>query len=261
MDIIEANARCEHDFSRHPWELARWDLVSKIIEPHMRWGHDEPRIVLDIGCGDGFVARAIAKRYPAFKVIGIDPHLDLGKRENGPGTNIAFYRSLDAAEQVLDSVHLILLLDVLEHIEEDSQFLQSIIGLRGVHSQTKICITVPAYPALFSRHDRRLRHFRRYRRRTLLRLVEMAGIRPLRSGYFFFSLLVVRALQRFLEPIVDSADTEKNIGVSAWRGTRAVTNVIRKMLFLEASLAYRLTHINFFLPGLSCFVICQQQPS
>ena len=90
------------------------------------------------------------------------------------------------------------LLDVLEHVEDDVEALRSLLPLlepRGV-----VLMTVPALPLLWSSHDERNGHRRRYTRRSLSRLIAAAGMAPLTLSYvnarLFPFALATRLLSR-----------------------------------------------------------------
>jgi SAM-dependent methyltransferase len=65
--------------------------------------------------------------------------------------------------------------NVLEHIEDDNSALVQI--RQNLKSGGKIALYVPALPILFSDLDRKAGHFRRYRKRDLIRKVEEAGFK------------------------------------------------------------------------------------
>ena len=77
---------------------------------------------------------------------------------------------------------VVLLLDVLEHLDDD------VAGLRAAHRVLReggaLVVTVPAYSWLWSGHDVALAHRRRYAAAGLCRLVEGAGYRVERLSYF-----------------------------------------------------------------------------
>jgi len=63
-------------------------------------------------------------------------------------------------------------------------------------------ITVPAFGFLWSRHDERHHHRRRYTRRELLALVRAAGLRPVRASYFNSLLFLPIAGARILHNLL-----------------------------------------------------------
>ena len=69
---------------------------------------------------------------------------------------------------------LALLLDVLEHIADDRGSLAGIAGL--THPAGKILITVPACQWLWSGHDERHHHKRRYSKKDLTAVLHDSGL-------------------------------------------------------------------------------------
>jgi hypothetical protein len=88
---------------------------------------------------------------------------------------------------------LLLLFDVLEHIENESEFLQSVkfhLAKSGV-----LLINVPAHQSLYSDYDRAAGHVRRYSVDQLAKVVESNGLRIRFSTYWglpLFPLLLLR---------------------------------------------------------------------
>ena len=59
---------------------------------------------------------------------------------------------------------------------------------RRLSDKGVILVTVPAFPFLWSRHDERHHHFRRYTRKTLAEVAAKAGLKVRYSSYFNFFL-------------------------------------------------------------------------
>ena len=76
----------------------------------------------------------------------------------------------------------VIYVNVLEHIEDDKGELAAVRDVLA--AKGRICIFVPALPALYSRFDERLGHFRRYRRTELEGKCQLAGFDVLMSRYF-----------------------------------------------------------------------------
>ena len=93
---------------------------------------------------------------------------------------------------------LIVALDVLEHIDDGLGALRSIHGM--LKEQGTVIVTVPAFRFLWSAHDEKLHHRRRYRSSELASRMEAAGFRMVHRSYFNFLLfpavLPVRLLDR-----------------------------------------------------------------
>jgi SAM-dependent methyltransferase len=97
------------------------------------------------------------------------------------------------------SYDTVVLLNVLEHIQDDHQALGDIY--ESLAPGGKMVLWVPAFEALYGKFDHRIGHYRRYRRRELLALVHKVGFQTVTARYtnmpgFFAWWLVVRILRR-----------------------------------------------------------------
>ena len=72
--------------------------------------------------------------------------------------------------------------NVLEHIEDDAAELATIAS--ALRPGGALLLFVPALPFLYSRFDREIGHFRRYRKRALRTMVERAGFSVSACRYF-----------------------------------------------------------------------------
>jgi 2-polyprenyl-3-methyl-5-hydroxy-6-metoxy-1,4-benzoquinol methylase len=77
---------------------------------------------------------------------------------------------------------VVLLLDVLEHLEDDAGFLKKLMACMG--DGTYLVITVPAGLRLWSPHDDNYGHFRRYEPESLARALSGLPVTPVLTAYF-----------------------------------------------------------------------------
>jgi len=100
--------------------------------------------VLDIGCGLGFVARAIAKARPQVKVVGVDidaANIDAAQRGTNP-PNLEF-RHADATLRLPEGeFDVVVLSNVLEHLDERPAFLRRVVAATQAHV---VLIRVPLF--------------------------------------------------------------------------------------------------------------------
>jgi hypothetical protein len=259
MDLAEARERGFHAGVRHPWEMARIAVVSKLIRRHVTLERDA--IVMDIGCGDAFVVEQLAASYPDALFYAIDtaltPELIERCRTRLNNPRIRPFASLDAIEPPLEKpVSLVLLMDVIEHIEDDTGFLTRLLDRPDVGLHTKFLITVPAYQALFCSHDVFLGHHRRYSSLLLRNRLEASGLRVIDIGYFFFTLLPVRLLQVIKERLLGLQPAKSSSGLVTWNGGPARAAILRDALVLDASVSLGLSKLGVRLAGLSSYAIC-----
>jgi 2-polyprenyl-6-hydroxyphenyl methylase/3-demethylubiquinone-9 3-methyltransferase len=77
----------------------------------------EPTSILEIGCGDGQMARKLTERFPKARYVGIDVAPEVGRLYDGDRR--ARFRSIDSRAFAAESderFDLVLLVDVLHHI-------------------------------------------------------------------------------------------------------------------------------------------------
>ena len=77
---------------------------------------------------------------------------------------------------------LVVLVNVLEHIDADVVFLRNIQPLLSHH--VELVIFSPAHNVLYSRFDAAIGHVRRYTKRQLVQTVVEAGFKPVEIRYF-----------------------------------------------------------------------------
>ena len=156
--------------ARHWWFTARRRIVVELVR------HVVPRggRVLDVGCGTGANVAALAQ---AYECRGLDASARAIELARARFPAVAYDRVDDPAEAARRAADVdgLLLMDVLEHVEDDFLLLSSLLGaLRpGAHA----VLTVPADPDLWSAHDEAFGHFRRYDARRLRRLWEGLPVR------------------------------------------------------------------------------------
>ncbi|MGF1511059.1 MAG: class I SAM-dependent methyltransferase [Myxococcota bacterium] len=180
-----------HDVERgHWWSVGRRDAILRLMEAG--WGTDP---VLDVGCSGGRLVEALAQR--GFTARGIDVSHRAVAHAQRRGIDVV----LGAADQlnVADgSIGTVIASDVLEHIDDDVRALRE--WRRVLIPGGALIVFVPAHPFLWSLHDERNHHRRRYERRTLTHAIRRAGFELTRlSGWnstLFAPIATARTAQR-----------------------------------------------------------------
>lgn len=180
--------------ARHWWFAARRAIIAALIDRHLVMG--PATRVLEAGCGSG----------GNLAMLGRFGHVDAFEYDEGARLHAQAKSNLDIRFGALPDqlpfedqrYDLIGLFDVLEHVEADSASLGALAARLG--DGGKILVTVPAFPFLWSKHDERHHHFRRYTRGSLAAAAQKAGLKVSYSSYFntvlFPVALAVRALKR-----------------------------------------------------------------
>ncbi|CAM3821215.1 class I SAM-dependent methyltransferase [Polynucleobacter arcticus] len=154
--------------------------------------------ILDIGSGSAFFSRYILDHSDANEAWCIDISYLSESDESRAGKTLHYRKSIHEANEI----ELVLLMDVLEHIEDDLTFLSHYVSM--VPAGTAFLISVPAFQWLWSSHDEYLEHQRRYTLSEVEKLAKMAGL-EINLGCYFFGLVlpiaaVVRLFERCLKP-------------------------------------------------------------
>jgi SAM-dependent methyltransferase len=178
--------------SRHWWYVARRKILSGLIERDVPLPADAR--VLEIGCGTGHNFEMLG-RFGRVDAIEIDDEARaLASRRLGREVSTAPLPELTGIPD--DTYHLIALLDVLEHIEDDEASLASI--RRKLAPGGRILVTVPANQWMWSAHDAVHHHHRRYSKRRFTNVVRRAGLNLHRISYFNTLLFPLAAAARIV---------------------------------------------------------------
>jgi SAM-dependent methyltransferase len=228
------------DADRHWWFRARWRIVFSLLDRcHAPGGR-----VLDLGCGVGIHLKLLSRYGEVWGADSSPKALEYCRRR--------FQGRLDQVE-LPDrapypdaSFDLIVMFDVLEHIQDDAAALRRVARL--LNPGGILALTVPALPGLWSQHDVEHQHFRRYLRPGLRSLLQDAGLRILKLSYMNTFLLPAMAASRaFLRPATYSA---RDLSP----GTRGPARILE---FIFASERHWLKLISFPLGG-SLVAICRK---
>ena len=246
MDLSE---RTEAGTRRHPWETARVQAIQQIIGG---LGLNAPR-VLDVGAGDGYLLGALHAAFGFRRAIAQDIHLSesLARELSQPG--IEFVRELTDPEY---RAELILLLDVIEHVEDPGALLSHLARER-LAPGGRMLITVPAFQRLYTEHDRALKHFRRYSRGQVIEQARRAGLSVIESGYLFASLLLPRAAAALRERLAPARNGGSGHGVGHWQAGARLTQLLHSALVLDNRLCLAASERGLTLPGLTVWLTCK----
>lgn len=250
--------------SRHPWEVARLKVVNKLMQTYLpQLKSDTHFTLLDVGCGDTWFLEQLTQRFTKATLIGIDTAFDSGLlsalSQKFAQTNISVFDSVDVAKpKITQPVKVVLLLDVIEHIEDDIAFLKWLQTFSFITSETMFIISVPAYQNLFCEHDVFLGHYRRYTNPMLKSHIEQAGLTPVKLGYFFATLLPPRVLQVCIEKLSSAANKRQTKGLADWKPAPLKDKIITKVLYTDFYITFLLKKLGLNLPGLSNYVLCKK---
>ncbi len=179
----------------HWWFVARRKILKTVLGGILPKKQNN---ILDAGSGTGGNL-ALLSDYG--KVTGIEM--------DGDALNFARERNLgqvvqgsfpDSVPKFDNKFNLIAMLDVLEHIDNDVETLCELSKL--LEDGGQILLTVPAHPFLWSEHDIRHHHKRRYTKGELERVVKEAGLTANKITYFNMWLFPLIASVRLLKKLL-----------------------------------------------------------
>ena len=174
------------------WYISRNEILKKIFK---RYLGNEKKTVLEVGCGNGTVMRALFE-LDNLELTGADIYLSGVKFAKKQVPKVNFIQ-LDACnipfENKFDAIGCF---DVLEHIDNDELVMRQLN--KGLKNNGILFITVPQYPWLWSEIDEIDRHKRRYTRSELKEKISNAGFQIVHINCFAFSVFPLTMASRFL---------------------------------------------------------------
>jgi SAM-dependent methyltransferase len=231
---------------RHPWETERARFFRALIARQL--GDGRPRRILDVGAGDGWFAGELSQEMADSSEIVC---WDINYRSADLAADLPD-RVVRTAEEPEGAFDLVLLLDVIEHVDDDAAFLDAAV-LPRVTERSLVVVSVPAYQRLFSSHDDALAHHRRYSPRALRTVLE-PRFDILARGGLFASLIPLRVAAVARERIAGPPDTH---GVGNWSAGAGVTRAVSAVLAADAGAARWLADRGVPTPGLSTWAVCR----
>jgi SAM-dependent methyltransferase len=88
---------------------------------------------------------------------------------------------LDTYDPGAERFDSIVMVNVLEHIEDDGAALRKL--REALRPGGRIILYVPAFMLLYSKFDREIGHYRRYKKAGLVELLRASGLRPIDARY------------------------------------------------------------------------------
>jgi 2-polyprenyl-3-methyl-5-hydroxy-6-metoxy-1,4-benzoquinol methylase len=164
-------------FEKHWWWRARTELVVdtlRRLQPAQGW-----KTILDIGCGDGLFFDRLSK---FGEVEGVEPFAELVSPDNPHRSRISICR-FDENFQPGKQYSLVLMLDVLEHLENPVVALRHVLELLTLDGI--LVATVPAFMRLWTNHDVLNHHFTRYTKSSFREVAHQAGLRIWEEHYLY----------------------------------------------------------------------------
>ena len=195
----EFSQRYRELYERHWWFRAREKLIIEFLrrqQPSKGW-----KTILDVGCGDGLFFREL-QRFG--EVDGIEPISEVIS-PNNPFRQRIYVGSFDESFQPRKRYLLILMLDVLEHVDAPVAALRHALSL--LEPEGFLLITVPAFRLLWTSHDELNHHYTRYTKASFNCVAEEAGIEIVQERYLFTWVFLAKLAARVKESLLGAKPT------------------------------------------------------
>jgi len=203
--------------------------------------------VLDVGAGSGVFSKFLLENDLAASARCVDTAYPFDdKSEIHHNKKISFVKSVDNIDEAV-----ILMIDVLEHIEDDHDFLKYYVD--RIPDGSYVLMSVPAFKFLWSGHDIFLEHKRRYTLSELEALAKNSGLKVIQGRYFFGLLFPLIALIRLINHLL--LRTGK---LSAKSDLKRSSEFINKLLINVHNFELKtLFHLNR-MAGLTAFCLAKK---
>ena len=210
------------------WIKWRFEILKKSMK-NIGIDFDKNYECLDVGCGKNNFALNLEK-ISSFKIDQID--VDQKNFENKKkGRGSLFKYDINSKQQNLKNKYdIIFLLDVLEHIEDDNEFLQSCYF--HMKQGSFLIINVPSIPELFSKYDNAVGHIRRYKKRDLKNLLIKNEFTISLLNYWGFLLIPLLFFRKIMMNL-SKQNNEEIIKKGMDTQSKIVTFVINMLKYME----------------------------
>jgi ubiquinone/menaquinone biosynthesis C-methylase UbiE len=238
----------------HPIDRASRQHAVDEVKRHI---HSPSPVILEVGCSSGFLLRDLRRELPEATLIGADyvrGPLDELHRKMPKIPLLQF----DVVQCPLPSasVDVVVLLNVLEHIENDTGAMEQVA--RILRPGGAAVIEVPAGPHLYDVYDKVLMHYRRYRASGLKQLAKRSGLDIAHSSSLGALLypafwFVKKRNRRYL---VESEAVQKQIVARAIKKTGR-SRLMEGVMWVESKLR-KVVPLPF---GIRCLATCVKPAS
>ncbi|VVM62860.1 class I SAM-dependent methyltransferase [Pseudomonas fluorescens] len=219
-----------------------WYYCSKAAATRRLLGDARISRILDVGAGSGFFSHHLLTHTDAREAWCVDISYPADSSATTAGKPVHYRRAIETID-----ADLVLLMDVLEHVDDDLGLLKMYVD--KVPSGSRFLMTVPAFQFLWSGHDDFLEHKRRYTLAQFETLACDAGLTVQRGAYYFGAVFPIAAALRLLPQSAQTRPARSQL--------KRHHPLVNGMLKTLCSLELPLMGMNR-LAGLSVFVLAQK---
>jgi SAM-dependent methyltransferase len=182
----------------HWWFRARRKIVWSLVDRYSEREAGRRLKVCELGCGTG---GNLVGKSEQHEIVGVEcSDLALQHARRVLGDRVRYGRLPDDVNLPRATYDVVLLTDVLEHIEDDAASARTALDL--LRPGGIVVATVPAYQWLFSPRDARHHHFRRYGKRQFASLWDDAQADKLLLSHYNTLLFPLAAAVRLTSKVL-----------------------------------------------------------
>jgi SAM-dependent methyltransferase len=174
-----------------PWFNQRNELILSYLKKYAKKGD-----FLDIGGGNGFQAKALINANYCGKVVLCEPGTKGCMNAKKRGVDLVYKGIFQDFPFENYNIANCGLFDVIEHIEDDTKFLNELY--EKLNPGSKVFINVPAMKSLWSETDEVVGHYRRYNENDIERIKLSTPFKLLGYTYFFKHYIIPLFLARVI---------------------------------------------------------------
>ncbi|MGQ9475494.1 MAG: class I SAM-dependent methyltransferase [Actinomycetota bacterium] len=215
----------------HWWYLGHRSLYALLLDAHCP--EAARGRVLDAGCGTGGFTSWLRDRYRPRRLVALDASPAALERCGERGLEELLCCSVEHLPFPDASFDLVVSLNVLYHREVSDDMAALGEMARVLAPGGYLLLNLPALRLLRGSHDLAVGGARRYNRPQLLKMLGAAGLQPVKTTYFVFSLLPAIAARRLLSRRVPEEEATSDLRLPPHLVNRALV----RMLECEAQVA------------------------
>jgi SAM-dependent methyltransferase len=189
---MESSALCHLEVSENQFQYTGNELEAmSFARNYGTWILDEfepflGKSVLEVGAGLGNFS-AMLLQTDIERLIAVEPSEDMYSRLCHKFQNVSRVKIFQAFlgethSQFRQTFDTIFYVNVLEHIERDTEELSYVREI--LKQDGYLCIFVPALTWLYSRFDKEIGHYRRYKKIQLEKIIRSSGFSIIKLRYF-----------------------------------------------------------------------------
>lgn len=215
----------------HWWFRARRHIVWSLVQRYIGGEAGQRLKICELGCGTGGNLAVLAEKHD---VVGVEcsPQA-LAYARQRLGDRVIRGSLPSDVNLPSDSFDVVLLTDVLEHIEDDAASARTAMSL--LRPNGIVVATVPAYQWLYSPRDTHHHHFRRYGRRQFAALWNDRDAQVLLLSHYNSLLFPPAAAVRMASKLVASRKKPGDLAIPP----RFVNTFLGRIMGSEANLLGR----------------------